>query len=302
MFCRFKYCFYLSGIVSYVTMSNNTIIMIKVNNLSFHYQKKYPLFQELNLELEGGSIVGLLGKNGVGKTTLLKLISGLVSPKQGGIVVNGYIPFERKPDFLADIYMVPEEFAFQNITIGQYVKVFSTFYPRFDHQKLQRVLNEFQLQLSDQLNKISHGQRKKFLIAFALASNCQLLLFDEPTNGLDIPSKSQFRKILVSSVSDEQLVVISTHQVKDIDSVIDTVIVMNEGTIVYHQRMNDIIQELCFEIVPSLGEEENGIYYEKCPSGYKLIRPSSGEGDTVVDLELLFNAIVNNQLNNRKPL
>ncbi len=91
--------------------------------------------------------------------------------------------------------------------------------------------------LKKNLNGLSHGQRKKFLIAFALSTNCSLLILDEPTNGLDIPSKSLFRKILVSSVAEEQLVLISTHQVKDIETIIDTIVVLDEGKIMYNETV-----------------------------------------------------------------
>ncbi|MBV5343558.1 ATP-binding cassette domain-containing protein, partial [bacterium] len=143
----------------------------------------------------------------------LNLIAGLSQPKEGSIAVNGFTPFDRNPNFLADIYMVPEEFAFPSINISCYVKAFSPLYPQFDQKKLDGIFAEFELDSSSNMNKLSHGQRKKFLIAFALSTNCKVLVFDEPTNGLDIPSKSQFRKILVSSVTDDQLVLISTHQV-----------------------------------------------------------------------------------------
>ncbi len=150
--------------------------------------------------------MGLLGKNGAGKSTLLNLIAGLIQPQKGEINVNSFKPFDRKPCFLADIYMVPEEFSFPHISIQTYVKAFSPLYPAFDQQKLNDILEEFELERSVNLNKLSHGQRKKFLIAFALSTNCKMLVFDEPTNGLDIPSKSQFRKILVSTTLDKQII------------------------------------------------------------------------------------------------
>ena len=145
--------------------------MINIQNLSFHYKKKSPLFNNFSLEIESGRIVGLLGKNGAGKSTLLNLIAGLIQPKQGSINVNGFVPFQRNPNFLGDIYMVPEEFSFPPISISTYVKAFSPLYPQFDHKKLHKIFDEFELQPSSNLNKLSHGQRKKFLIAFALSTN-----------------------------------------------------------------------------------------------------------------------------------
>jgi ABC-2 type transport system ATP-binding protein len=270
--------------------------MIKIKNLTFNYKKASPLFDDLSLQLENGCIAGLLGKNGAGKSTMLKLIAGLLEPKRGEITVNGFIPFARKPDFLADIYVVPEEFSFPHVSINAYVRAFSPLYPAFDAQKLKTVFQEFELMPSANLNKLSHGQRKKFLIAFALATNCKVLLLDEPSNGLDIPSKSQFRKILVSSVTDEQLVIISTHQVKDIDTVIDKVVMIDEGKIIYSENINDISQKLYFETLTSLPENEKVIYSEKCPAGYRVLKPADGTAESAIDLELLFNAIINKTL------
>jgi ABC-2 type transport system ATP-binding protein len=270
--------------------------MINIQNLSFHYKKKSPLFNDFSLKVESGRIVGLLGKNGAGKSTLLNLIAGLNEPKQGHIVVNDHTPFKRNPNFLADIYMVPEEFSFPHVTIDCYVKAFSPLYPAFDKRKLADIFEEFELDKSSNLNRLSHGQRKKFLIAFALASNCKVLVFDEPTNGLDIPSKSQFRKILVSSVSDEQLVLISTHQVKDIDTIIDKVVVIENGRIIYQENTDDITQKLYFDTVTSYGEAENALYHERCPMGYRVILPVVDESESSIDLELLFNAIINKNI------
>ena len=270
--------------------------MIKIKDLSFSYQKKAPLFHHLSLEMDNGCIVGLLGKNGAGKSTLLNLTAGLINLQQGEISVNGHTPFERHPSFMEDVYVVPEEFSFPGVNIENYVKAFSIFYPRFDHEKLDKILIEFELKRENNLNKLSHGQRKKFLIAFALATNCSLLLLDEPTNGLDIPSKSQFRKILVGSVTEEQLVIISTHQVKDIDSVIDTVIVLDNGKVVFNQNTDEIIGNYRFDTVETLKETENALYSEQCPAGYKTIRQEDAVGSSAIDLEVLFNAIISKNL------
>lgn len=270
--------------------------MINIKNLSFYYKKKSPLFNDFSLEVESGRIVGLLGKNGAGKSTLLNLIAGLIKPVQGQIDVNGFTPFERNPNYLADIYMVPEEFSFPPISISCYVKAFSPLYPQFDQQKLNNIIEEFELVSSSNLNKLSHGQRKKFLIAFALSTNCKMLVFDEPTNGLDIPSKSQFRKILVSSVTDEQLVIISTHQVKDIDTVIDKVVVIENGSIIYQENIDEITQKLYFDTVATLTNIENVLYQEHCTFGHKIIVPVTNGNESSIDLELLFNAIINKSI------
>ena len=251
----------------------------------------------------------MLGKNGSGKSTLLHLVCGLLRPQQGLLEVNGYIPQERHPDFLADIYLVPEEFALPSSTIEAYTRAYMPLYPAFDHDKLEMLLTEFELKPSDRLHKLSHGQRKKFLIALALSSNCKLLVLDEPTNGLDIPSKSLFRKMLVKSVSDEQLVLISTHQVKDIDTILDDVLVLDAGQPIFHSSIGHITGQYKFELVSELDQNiSKYCYTEKCPFGYRVIRPTDpDEEESTIDLELFFNAVITHSLTqthneNEQPL
>lgn len=267
--------------------------MINIQHLTFQYKKQDALFTDLSFQQGTGSIVGLLGKNGAGKSTLLKLISGLLKPQTGELTINGFKPFDRLPNFLEDIYMVSEEFSFPSISIALYLKATAPLYPKFDYQKMDKILKEFELKPKKNLNGLSHGQRKKFLIAFALSTNCGLLILDEPTNGLDIPSKSLFRKILVSSVSEEQLVLISTHQVKDIETVIDTIVVLDEGKIVYNESVFTISQQLQFKTVTSLSDIQEPIYHEKCLGGYRIISEAYEMEETEIDIELLFNAIIN---------
>jgi len=266
--------------------------MISIDQLSFHYKKQPEFISNLTFEQESGSIVGLLGKNGAGKTTLLNLMAGLLNPQEGSIEISGFTPFERQPDFLGDLFMVPEEFQFPQVSINLYLKATASLYPNFDEEKLDGILKDFELDRKSMIHKLSQGQRKKFLIAFALATNCKLLLLDEPTNGLDIPSKSIFRKVLVGSVTDEQLVIISTHQVKDIEAILDTVVILDQGKIIFKESMEQITRHWQFMHVASPSDMKEVVYSEKFPGGYKVIVPSTGEEETEVDLELLFKTII----------
>jgi len=279
--------------VSYITRTLNSYAMIEINQLTFHYKKQQALFADLSFQQENGSITGLLGKNGAGKSTLLKLIAGLLKPQTGQLTINGFEPFERHPDFLSDVFMVPEEFSFPPVSIDCYLKATAPLYPNFGYEKMDKILQEFELDRKKNINRLSHGQRKKFLIAFALATNCRLLILDEPTNGLDIPSKSLFRKILVSSVTEEQLILISTHQVKDIDTIIDKIVMLDEGVVVFNEDVIKISQRWQFRSAASLTAIADPIYHEKCPGGYRILCEAGDEDETDIDIELLFNAIVN---------
>jgi ABC-2 type transport system ATP-binding protein len=266
--------------------------MVTINNLLFSYSKKQsPLFQNLDCTLAPGSIVGLLGKNGAGKTTLLKLIIGLLRPTEGKVMVMEHQPSERQPSLLQDIYFLPEEFYIPGISISNYVKANSGFYPRFDEALLKRLVSDFELPERKSLHQLSYGQKKKFLISFALSTKCRLLVLDEPTNGLDIPSKAIFRRVMAGSLDEDQLVIISTHQVRDVENLIDRVLMLEHGRFIMQKSIYDISSRLHFTTTAS-AEGENILYHEMVPGGYKVITPQT-DGSSSVDIELLFNAISN---------
>lgn len=269
--------------------------MIHIHRLNFTYTKKQPpIFNELDCELQPGSIVGLLGKNGAGKTTLLKLMIGLLFPTSGKVSVIDHQPSMRQPSLLQDIYFISEEFYLPGISINSFIKANASFYPRFDRELLQQLIRDFELPETKSLQKLSYGQKKKFLISFALATKCRLLVLDEPTNGLDIPSKSIFRKVVAGSLNDDQLVIISTHQVKDVENLIDRILLLENGKFIMQKDLFDISSKLNFT-TSSTVDAENVLYSEMVPGGYKVITPQTN-GSSSVDIELLFNAMsVNNQ-------
>jgi ABC-2 type transport system ATP-binding protein len=264
--------------------------MIEITNLSFSYRKQPTLFSGLSLNENPGSIIGLLGKNGAGKSTLLKLITGLLKVQENSISVMGEIPFSRNPAFLEEVCFIPEEYDLPSIKIREYVKAYSVFYPRFSHKKLADILLGFELDSSSSLSKLSYGQKKKFLIAFALATNCRLLILDEPTNGLDIPSKAIFRRVVAGSLNEDQLVIISTHQVKDVENLIDKIVILDSGRIILQQSVLEISDKYAFMVTNS-SDEKDILYHEVDPGGYKVIKPCNGV-ITEVDIELLFNAAI----------
>jgi len=270
--------------------------MIQLRNNSYGYQKSEKLFQQMNLEVREGNIVGLLGKNGAGKSSLLRLINGLLNVQQGDISVLGYDPFERSPYFLQQVMMIPEEYKLPDKSVmGKFAHSLAMFYPHFENEKFHSLLKNFDLNPSKKLGKCSYGQRKKFLIAFALSTGCKLLLLDEPTNGLDIPSKSIFRKMVAANLRTDQTVIISTHQVKDVENLIDRVILVDQGRIVLDQDMLAISDRYAFGF--STQQNEDWIYAEKAQGGYHFITElTPGENPTQVNLELFFNAVAQDKV------
>jgi ABC-2 type transport system ATP-binding protein len=271
-------------------------IMIDINNVDFSYSRHTKLLSGLNLQLEAGRIHGLLGKNGEGKSTLLKLISGLDFPSKGKIEVMGLNPLKRQPELLEEIFFLPEELPQLTLSIENYEKVYSPFYPNFSLELFNQYLKEFEIgSKTDMLNKLSHGQKKKVMIAFGLATNTKLLLMDEPTNGLDIPSKGQFRRMVASGLSDDRCLLISTHQVHDLDSLIDNIIIMDGHEIVFNQTIENIAAKLIFKVSDRKETDDSVIYSEDTLRGLYQVCENRTSTESKVDIELLFNAIFANK-------
>lgn len=267
--------------------------MINIQNLHFSYKKK-KVFDNLSLQLTPGHIYGLLGKNGTGKSTLLKNVAGLLFPRKGAVTVNGFVPGKRQPEFLKDVFMVPEEFYLPNIPLEAFVKIEAPFYPKFSNSQLQTYLRDFDVPQDSTLQNMSYGQKKKVLISFALATNAKVLLMDEPTNGLDIISKSQFRKVLASALDEERCIIISTHQVKDLENLIDRVTIIDEGKILFDQKVEDIMEKLSFRISSDEREAKDALYSESSLKGNVIVTPNYEAEEGKLDMELLYKAIVTN--------
>ena len=263
--------------------------MITLKELSFSYSRKKEVLDRINLEVGSGHICGLLGKNGEGKTTLLNLLSGQIFPDQGSCLVLEEIPAERNARFLQQIFLLPEEISMPEVTAIEYIKMYAAFYPTFRDDICKACVESFEINLSDRLSKMSQGQRKKVAITLALAAHTPLLLMDEPTNGLDIPSKATFRRLVASLIDDNQTVIISTHQVRDLESLIDTLLILDQRQILLNKTLNEIGEKLYFgPLLP----EEKALYSEPTPQGTIGVTARDGKEETAVSLELLFNAAI----------
>lgn len=269
--------------------------MIKIQGLSYQYKAKNSLFEELSLELPPGNIYGLLGKNGAGKSTLLKLIGGLLFPKRGEIKVIDFVPYERQPAFLQEVFVLHEEFHVPSFTIKKYINLYSPFYPRFDKEAFDNYLREFNLDYDEKLTSLSYGQKKKFLLSFGLATDCKLLILDEPTNGLDIPSKSQFRKVVANAIHEDRTFVISTHQARDMENLIDPIIILDEGEVVFNESYETINSRLSVSRKSELPTDDSIVYSEAHFGSYTIIQEKTDDQESNINLELLFNAVVNSK-------
>lgn len=264
--------------------------MIQIRGLRFHYPKGRTVLDDISLDFMPGNIYGLFGENGEGKSTLIKLMAGLLFPKVGYCQISNQDTAKRKVENLQEIFIVPEDFDLPGLKISVFEKINSAFYPKFSKERFYELVNEFRLSPEENITTLSFGQKKKVLIAFGIAANTNLLLMDEPTNGLDIPSKSQFRKIMASAVDQGKCIVISTHQVRDLHSLINHVVILGQSKVIFDQSLSAVSEKLWFGR-PKHGVEDAVLYSEPSFGGKAVLKRQDYE-ETEVDLELLFNAVV----------
>lgn len=263
--------------------------MITISNLSFAYRRRKPVISDLSLELPDGSVYGLLGPNGAGKSTLLMLMAGALTPQSGSVMFNGTDTRRRLPLTLSDIFLVSEEFSLPSIPLRKYVELNAPFYPRFSADDLLHNLELFDMSADISLGALSMGQKKKAFISFALACNTSLLLMDEPTNGLDIPGKSAFRRSVAAGMTDERTIVISTHQVRDIDHILDHILIMNSERMVLDASSGEIQDRLSFSITSDPTEAAGALMTLPGIGGTNVMKRNTTGEPTEIDLELLFN-------------
>jgi len=270
--------------------------MLKVSNLTFSYNRNKPVLHNFSMELKSGGVYGLLGPNGAGKTTLLQLIAGTLTPQKGIVTYNGIDTRRRLPATISDLFMVAEEFSLPNISLRDFVNLNAPFYPRFSQDDLNRNLRTFSMECDAvPLGTLSMGQKKKVFLSFALACNTSLLLLDEPTNGLDIPGKRAFRRFIASGMTDNRIIVISTHQVRDIDRLLDHIVIMNDKQLVLNRSICEIQDHLQFTVTSDTDAVARALASMPGVGGNAVMFSASDEcTPTEINLELLFDFAIDN--------
>lgn len=267
--------------------------MIEVQNLSFSYPgASSKVFDGFQLKLESGHTYGLLGRNGTGKSTLLYLASGLLRPKKGHLYIDGMESAQRDPLMLSRIFLVPEEFSLPEMSLQKYVSLIRPFYPRFNEQVLNDCLSAFELPDVRDLRQLSMGQKKKVFMSVALAAGTEWLLMDEPTNGLDIPSKATFRQVVAKNLSDDTTLIISTHQVHDVEQLIDHVVILDRSRLLCDASVGEITQRYSFETRQANEMSNDVLYAEPSLQSNNVIVPhAANEPETQLNLEMFFSAV-----------
>lgn len=266
--------------------------MIEIKDLAFSYGKT-PILKSITTTLEEGRIYGLLGENGVGKTTLLTLLCGLKKVCSGSITTDGENPFDRTPTLLQNQFYLPDEVFPVAMKAECFAKERGAFWPDYDHSKFLEIMKEFENDPAKKMNQMSAGQLKKTYISLALACGCKYIFMDEPTNGLDIPSKTQFRSAIMKYTSDDSTIVISTHQVRDLENIIDPIIILDRQDVLLNATVEEITSKLYFDYGTQLHPES--LYSEQLPGGFIQVYPSTTGEDSKINVEALFNAVHKNK-------
>ena len=266
--------------------------MIEIKDLAFSYGKT-PILKSITTTLEEGRIYGLLGENGVGKTTLLTLLCGLKKVCSGSITTDGENPFDRTPTLLQNQFYLPDEVLPVAMKAECFAKERGAFWPDYDHSKFLEIMKEFENDPAKKMNQMSAGQLKKTYISLALACGCKYIFMDEPTNGLDIPSKTQFRSAIMKYTSDDSTIVISTHQVRDLENIIDPIIILDRQDVLLNATVEEITSKLYFDYGTQLHPES--LYSEQLPGGFIQVYPNTTVEDSKINVEALFNAVHKNK-------
>ncbi len=266
--------------------------MIEIKDLAFSYGKT-PILKSITTTLEEGRIYGLLGENGVGKTTLLTLLCGLKKVCSGSITTDGENPFDRTPTLLQNQFYLPDEVLPVTMKAECFAKERGAFWPDYDHAKFLEIMKEFENDPAKKMNQMSAGQLKKTYISLALACGCKYIFMDEPTNGLDIPSKTQFRSAIMKYTSDDSTIVISTHQVRDLENIIDPIIILDRQDVLLNASVEEITSKLYFDYGTQLHPES--LYSEQLPGGFIQVYPNTTGEDSKINVEALFNAVHKNK-------
>ena len=266
--------------------------MIEIKDLAFSYGKT-PILKSITTTLEEGRIYGLLGENGVGKTTLLTLLCGLKKVCSGSITTDGENPFDRTPTLLQNQFYLPDEALPVAMKAECFAKERGAFWPDYDHSKFLEIMKEFENDPAKKMNQMSAGQLKKTYISLALACGCKYIFMDEPTNGLEIPSKTQFRSAIMKYTSDDSTIVISTHQVRDLENIIDPIIILDRQDVLLNASVEEITSKLYFDYGTQLHPES--LYSEQLPGGFIQVYHNTTGEDSKINVEALFNAVHKNK-------
>lgn len=261
--------------------------MYSLVNLTYDYRRGARAVNDITAEI-GPGLHLLLGENGAGKTTLLHLLSGLLFPTEGSCAYNGTELSLRRPHILRDIFFMPDDFECAFSTISRMARCHGRFYPNFNYELMYANLADFGLTGNERIRTMSLGMRRKAYISYALALRTPVLLLDEPANGMDIDAKKILRRVLTRSIGDDSTVIISTHNVYDLGSLFENVMIMHAGRLRLSMPVWQVLERVAF--VTSSSPVPGALYQEPDRGRFMAIIPNTDCIDTDIDYRLLYSA------------
>ena len=207
----------------------NNMNVLEIRNLNKSFDKK-EILTDVNLTVKCGKIVGLLGKNGVGKSTLIKLINDLLTPTSGEILVNGNkIGVETKKVIS---YLPERTYLNKQMKVSEVISYFEDFYDNFDSEKAKKLLKDLDLDINQKLSKMSKGMQEKVQLVLVMSRNADLYVLDEPLGGVDPATRDYILDTILSNFNENASVIISTHLISDTEKILDEVIFIDKGKII----------------------------------------------------------------------
>ncbi len=211
--------------------------LLKCINVEKNYGNK-KILKDVNLTIPRGKIIGLLGKNGTGKTTLIKLINDLLIPSKGEILVNGKkIGIESKKIIS---YLPERTYLDKSMTVEEVIEYFEDFYDNFDAKKARRLLADLKLNTKEKLSKMSKGMQEKVQLVLVMSRNAELYILDEPLGGVDPATRDYILDTILNNFNEKASIIISTHLISDIERILDEVIFINDGKIILTSNADNL--------------------------------------------------------------
>ena len=214
--------------------------ILQVHRITKKYGKHTAL-EDVTLNLPSGKIIGLLGPNGSGKTTLIKLINGLLKPTSGELVVDGYKPSVATKKIVS--YLPDTTYLDDNMKIRDIFAYFKAFYDDFDQERAEHLCKDLDLDLNDRLRNLSKGNKEKVQLIVVMSRNARLYVLDEPIGGVDPATRDYILQTIINNYSEDASVIISTHLIADVESILDEVVFLKNGHIVLNGNIDDLREE-----------------------------------------------------------
>lgn len=229
--------------------------MIDIINLSKKYGKVQAL-DDVSFQIKEGKIIGIFGINGVGKSTILKSIAGVIKPDKGKILIDGE---EINHKLYNKIAFIPDvDTYFPHLTIKESLEFMKEFYINWDEEKAYNMLKIFNLTDNQMISNLSKGNRARVKIILGFAQNAKYILLDEPFSGIDIFKREEFIKAMVEYISPNQSIIITTHEITEIEEIVEEVIILHDGKVVFNFNVEEVRKNENKSIVDKMREVYRG--------------------------------------------